>query len=103
MQSRCDISDSISELPHNASPLLARLCLNGAPVVLATEPWDQSLLQKRFQRAPHKSADEYSEFLQEEFLEFVQKGFWMLLPYDDVKHLPGLRLSPIGVAPQRDR
>jgi hypothetical protein len=63
MQSRCDIPGSIHKLPHNASTLLARICLNGAPVVLASEPWDQSLLHKRFQRGPHKYVDEYVELL----------------------------------------
>ena len=27
---------------------------------------------------------------------------WIVLPYDEVKHLPGLRLSPIRVVPQCD-
>jgi hypothetical protein len=35
-------------------------------------------------------------------MDFCAKGFWMLLPYDDMRDLPGLRLSPIGVVPQRD-
>jgi hypothetical protein len=73
------------------------------PVVLATEPWTGPLKDERFQRGPHKSAEEHIEFLQEEYLDFCQKGFWMLLPYDQVRDLPGLRLSPLGVVPQRDR
>ena len=32
----------------------------------------------------------HHEFLAEEFLDFVQKGFWMLLPFDLVKDLKGL-------------
>ena len=36
-------------------------------------------------------------------LEFVQKGFWVLLPYRLVKKLRRLRLSPLGIVPQRDR
>ena len=103
MRGRSDIPEDIGSLPHKAAPLLARLRLHGAPVVLASAPWSPELLHKRFKRGPHKSADDYAEFLQEEFLEFVQKGFWMLLPWEDVKDLPGLRLSPIGVVPQRDR
>jgi hypothetical protein len=31
------------------------------------------------------------------------KKIWMLLPFDDVKNLPGLQLSPLGVIPQRER
>jgi hypothetical protein len=63
LQSRCDIAETVKHLPHKASPLLTRLRLNGAPVVLATEPWDERLLEKRFRRGPYKSANEHSEFL----------------------------------------
>jgi hypothetical protein len=41
--------------------------------------------------------------LASEFLDFApQKGYWMLLPYELVKELIGVGLSPIGVVPQRD-
>ena len=33
----------------------------------------------------------------------INKGQWIILPYSQVKKLPGLRLSPPGVVPQRDR
>ena len=35
--------------------------------------------------------------------DFVKKGFWTVLPYRSVQHLPNLRLSPLGVVPQQDR
>ena len=35
--------------------------------------------------------------------DFIEKGFWTVLPFDVVKDLPNLRLSPLGVVPQRDR
>ena len=35
--------------------------------------------------------------------DFVDKGFWTVLPLDDAIRLPGLRLSPLGVVPQRER
>jgi hypothetical protein len=38
-----------------------------------------------------------------EFLDFLKKGYWMLLPYDEVKDMVDLRLSPLGVVPQRER
>jgi hypothetical protein len=41
--------------------------------------------------------------LGEEFLDFLCKGYWMLVPYEEVKDLPGIRLSPIGAVPQRER
>ena len=36
-------------------------------------------------------------------VEMILRRQWIVLPYDEVKDLPGLRLSPIGVVPQRDR
>ena len=33
----------------------------------------------------------------------VKKGQWLIPPYDDVKNLPNLWLSPLGVVPQHDR
>ena len=33
----------------------------------------------------------------------IEKGQWMVLPYKAVRNLPNLRLSPIGVVPQRER
>ncbi|KAI2502175.1 hypothetical protein MHU86_12311 [Fragilaria crotonensis] len=36
-------------------------------------------------------------------LEFCAQGFWTVLPLSVALSLPGLRLSPLGVVPQRDR
>jgi hypothetical protein len=36
-------------------------------------------------RGAHKSALEHSDFLREELLDFVQKGFWTVLPYKLLK------------------
>ncbi len=35
--------------------------------------------------------------------DFVNKGYWIVLPYQQVRNLPNLRLSPLGVVPQRER
>ena len=35
--------------------------------------------------------------------EFVEKGFWIVLLLEDAVGLDGLRLSPSGLIPQRDR
>jgi hypothetical protein len=42
-------------------------------------------------------------FLEEEFVDMINKGQWVVLPFHSTKHLPGLRLSPPGVIPQRGR
>ena len=103
LRGRSDLHPLVKELPHPAAPLLDRLRKNGAPVVLKSPPWSPAVKQARFLRGPHKSALEHSEFLAQEFLDFCRKGYWMLLPYNEVKDRPELRLSPIGVVPQRER
>jgi hypothetical protein len=54
-------------------------------------------------RGPHKSAHEHADFLRDEFVAFIRKQQWTLLPARQVEHLKNLRLSPLGVVPQRDR
>jgi hypothetical protein len=48
----------------------------------------------------HKSALQHLDFLEGEFAVMTQKGQWILMPYKSVR---GLRLSPLGVVPQRNR
>ena len=98
-----DAAPDIDKLPHPAAPMLQRIMKNGAPVVVQSEPWTSSLLDERAARGCHASAKEHKEFLMEEFLDFGRKGFWILLPYDEIKHEPGLRVSPIGCVPQDNR
>ncbi len=59
-------------------------------IVLANEPWSDELKEERFLRGPHKSAEEFLEFLMEEFVDLCKKGFWMLLPCDSVKNYKSL-------------
>jgi hypothetical protein len=54
-------------------------------------------------RGPHKSARDYIEFLREEMLDFIKKGFWLLLPYAELRPLVNLIIHPIGVVPQQSR
>jgi hypothetical protein len=103
MRGRSDISTNVKGLPHKAAARLDRIRRQGVPVVLQSAPWPKPLIRERFERGPHRSALEHIEFLAEEFVEFASKGFWMLLPYDLVKDFVDLRVSPIGVVPQRDR
>ena len=60
--------------------------------------------------APTSPVLEFLDFLREELLDFTKKGFWLVLPYRMVQQLAEvgplcwvLRVSPMGVVPQRNR
>jgi len=93
----------LQSLPHTVHParnLLQHYHRHGAPVVLQTAPWTQNRLHSALERGPHKSAYKYLDFLRDELTEFIDKNVWMVFPYDEIKHLPNLRISPIGAVPQ---
>lgn len=98
-----DLTEDVGQLPHKAKRFLNYLRKQGAPVRMKTSPWHMSRLRAALRRGPHKSALEYLDFLDSEMAQMVGKGQWIVLPWEVVKHLKNLRLSPIGIVPQRDR
>jgi hypothetical protein len=103
-----DLSHRVEQLKHPAQQYLRHLRRRGARAIMSTAPWTQEHLAETMARGPHKSALEYADFLGEELVEFVLKGQWIVLPYHIVQALPRrirkrLRVSPMGVVPQRDR
>jgi len=98
---RGDLGDLVIE--HPAARLLRHVGTRGVPIVLTTPPWDSKRIYAAATRGPHKSAYEYQDFLRNEMVDMILRRQWIVLPYHAIKDLPGLRLSPIGVVPQRDR
>ena len=88
---------------HPARRILQQYKKHGVPVQLSTPAWSKAKLEEKLRRGPHQSCHEYLEFLQEEFVDMINKKQWVILPYQTAKDLPGLRLSPPGVVPQRER
>jgi hypothetical protein len=88
---------------HPARRFLQYLRDRGVPVVLTTTPWDEARINAAVQRGPHKSARDHSAFLHTEMADMIDKDQWLVFPFSQVQHLPNLRISPIGVVPQRDR
>ena len=88
---------------HPAARLLRHIGKKGVPIALTTPPWDPQRIYAAATRGPHKSAYEFQDFLCNEMVDMILRRQWIVLPYDLVKDLPGLRLSPIGVVPQCDR
>jgi len=89
--------------PHPANRLLHQYKVNGTPVRFTTPPWTADQQIAALKRGPHPSCSKHIEFLEEEFVDMMNKGQWVVLPYSVAKTLPGLRLSPPGVIDQRDR
>jgi hypothetical protein len=69
------------------------------PVVTRGPAWTHHEVADRLHRGSHKSTHEHVDFVCDEMADFANKGFWTVL----VKHLRGLRLSPLGCVPQRGR
>jgi hypothetical protein len=104
---KSDFGLDVKNVNHKAGRYLDHLKKQGANVALQTPPWSLERLEETIKRGPHKSSEEHSEFLFEELLDFVPKGFWTTLPWRLVKKckrmLRILRTSPMGVVPQRAR
>ena len=100
---RSNLSDGVGHIDHAAARYLDFLRKHGQPVQVQSPPPSLAQLDAAVKRGPHPSAVEYQEFLREEALDMCNRRHTMVLPYSAVKHLPGLRLSPPGVVPQRER
>ena len=98
-----EIPSAVSQLPHPAAPLLSRIGSTGVPVLLNTTPWTPAQKLVAITRGSHQSAKLHMDFLREEMADMVDQQFWVVIPYDLVANHPNLRLSPMGVVPQRDR
>lgn len=94
---------SLQNVNHPAKSLLKHLKHRGAPVKFTTKPWTRQQIHDAISRGPHQSCNEYIDFLDEEFVDMIKKGQWVILPASVAMELPGLRISPPGVVPQRDR
>jgi hypothetical protein len=91
------------QINHPAQRFLRHLRSCGVPVVLTTTPWDKARIQAAVNRGPHKSARDHTDFLHTEMADMIDKNQWLVFPFSHIQDLPNLRISPIGVVPQRDR
>ena len=96
------MTESVGSIPHRAARALDHLQKRGATVPVSTPPWTSAQVDKAAARGSHKSAEAHFEFVSEELLEFCQQGYWIVLPLETVCTWENLRLSPLGVVPQRE-
>ena len=88
---------------HPSANLLKTYKHRGAPIKLHTVPWSQKHIKAAMDRGAHKSCYEHLPFLEDEFVDMINKSQWIVLPFDAIKHMTGLRISPPGIVPQRGR
>lgn len=97
------LADSIDDIDHPAKDLLSRWRDSGVPANTDSEPWSLTQKDTCIQRGCHQSATEHSDFLREEMAEFIENRFWVVLPYELVRHFAELMLWPAAVKEERDR
>jgi hypothetical protein len=100
---RGEFHPDVKHLSHRAAHMLNFLRTQGAIFGLKTGKWTRAQKLDALERGSHQSACQHSDFLCEEFVDMIQKGHWVLLPAHMVLYEENLRLSPLGVASQRDR
>jgi hypothetical protein len=98
-----DLSDLSNVDNHPARRLLHHYKHRGVPVKFSSPKWGRDRLKAALARGAHKSCNDHIDFLNEEFVDMIHKGQWVILPAAMALELEGLRLSPPGVVPQRDR
>jgi hypothetical protein len=97
------LSAAVRHVPHPAAPLLHNIRSEGVPVTMSGDKWSPAKIRDMARRGPHKSAKDHAAFVREEMASFAEQGFWVVLPLHEVEDRELLRLSPLGVVPQRDR
>ena len=97
------LSTKIDDIEHSAREQLQDVRDHGVPVPVRDEPWDADKLDECVRHGAHKSAQDHAAFLREEMADFMEANFWTVLPYDQVRDLPDIRLSPAGIKEERER
>lgn len=102
-RTRSHLHHDIASIKHPAARFLDHLRKHGAPIRMADDNWSPERIADAATRGPHQSTEAHVAFVREEMADFDDKSFWTVLPLEAVRHLPNLRLSPLGCVPQRDR
>ena len=103
IRGRGDLHPEVGSLNHPAAYLLSRFQKSGAPAVLSAPPWSNAKIEMVLKWGPHRSSHNGIELLRTEYADMMDKQQWTVLPASMVKDIKGLRLSPLGLVPQRNR
>ena len=88
-----DIHYAVGALPHEAAPLLDQMRQKGTPVKMDRPPLTLEQIAAAIAYGSNNSCNRDPSFLCTEMRDFVEKGFWIVLPLEDAVGLNVLRLS----------
>jgi hypothetical protein len=93
------LSTHINNIPHMARAYLQQLRDQGIRVPLDDAPWDAKRISLSSERGAHPFAALHRNFLCGEFADFIEAGFWVVLPLEQLRTLPDgdLHLSPMAI------
>jgi hypothetical protein len=98
------LSQDLDSIDHSARDYLQRLREQGVHVPLDDPPWSAGTIDACALRGPHPSANLFKEFLWDEMADFIEAGFWVVLPLEQVRALDqDLRLSPLAVKDEGEK
>ena len=97
------LSEALDSLDHPAAELLKLWKDQGVPVHSTSKPWTLEQKDACVERGCHPSATQHAAFLREEMADNIENKFWIVLPYELVKALIELMLTPAAVKGERDR
>ena len=97
------LAQNLDQLDHPAADLLRLWRDDGIPVHTSSPPWTTEMKDACIQRGCHHSATQHAAFLRNEMADMIENQFWMVLPYDLVRDLDSLMLSPCAIKEERDR
>ena len=103
LQHPSDLSQHLADILHPAASYLHRLHGTGVPAPSSSQPWPIKRKLHAFCWGAHDSATQlFNEFLHDDMKDYIEIGFWTVLPLWVVKHYAHLKLAPCGVVPQRE-
>ena len=86
-QGKLYLAPDLDNITHSAHDYLWKLRDHGIRVPVDDLPWSDVTIQCCADWGPHPSANLFQEFLQDEMADFIEAGFWVVLPLDQVRSL----------------
>ena len=92
------LAPDIDHIQHRALGLLQNFRDKGVFVPMDDPPWTSETIDQCAQRGPHPSANLHQEFLWTKMADFIEAGFWVMLPLEQLWSLgKDFCLSPVAV------